>query len=34
MMVEDHPYDYKDFQGVIPAGNYGAGIVEIWDQGY
>ncbi|CAA9888715.1 3'-phosphoesterase [Candidatus Methylobacter favarea] len=33
MMVEDHPYDYKDFQGLIPAGNYGAGIVEIWDQG-
>jgi bifunctional non-homologous end joining protein LigD len=34
MRVEDHPYVYKDFQGVIPAGNYGAGIVEIWDQGY
>src|SRR6187549_2568435 len=33
MMVEDHPYDYKDFKGVIPAGNYGAGIVEIWDHG-
>jgi len=33
MMVEDHPYDYKDFAGVIPAGNYGAGIVEIWDSG-
>lgn len=32
MMVEDHPYDYKDFKGVIPAG-YGAGIVEIWDKG-
>jgi bifunctional non-homologous end joining protein LigD len=32
MMVEDHPYDYKDFQGVIPSG-YGAGIVEIWDSG-
>jgi bifunctional non-homologous end joining protein LigD len=33
MMVEDHPYDYKDFAGVIPKGNYGAGIVEIWDHG-
>lgn len=32
MMVEDHPYAYKDFKGVIPEG-YGAGIVEIWDKG-
>ncbi len=32
MMVEDHPYDYKDFKGIIPEG-YGAGIVEIWDKG-
>ncbi len=31
-MVEDHPYTYKDFKGIIPSG-YGAGIVEIWDKG-
>lgn len=33
MAVEDHPLDYINFHGVIPAGNYGAGTVEIWDRG-
>jgi bifunctional non-homologous end joining protein LigD len=33
MMVEDHPYDYKDFEGNIPAGNYGGGNVIVWDNG-
>lgn len=34
MMVEDHPFDYKDFEGIIPKGNYGGGEVIVWDNGY
>ena len=34
MAVEDHPYDYKDFEGVIPKGQYGGGTVIVWDEGW
>lgn len=32
MLVEDHPWDYKDFEGIIPSG-YGKGTVIVWDKG-
>jgi len=33
MQTEDHPYDYATFEGVIPAGQYGAGEMIVWDCG-
>lgn len=33
MMVEDHPFDYRNFEGLIPKGEYGGGTVIVWDEG-
>jgi bifunctional non-homologous end joining protein LigD len=34
LMVDDHPIEHLYYEGIIPAGNYGAGPVLIWDEGF
>ncbi len=33
LLVDDHPYDYLYFEGIIPKGQYGGSTVIVWDEG-